>query len=108
MTTRRFSRWSRDSGLRRVSTITGWTAAGAIVGTGFFAGLASHSVPASTRSGAATTAGRASTVTTLPTDDGGNGNGNGTGTGFSQTPAVPPTGLPTSAGGFTPIVSGAS
>ncbi len=104
MTTRPLSRWSRDIGLRRVSTITGWTAAGAIVGTGLFAGLASHSVPTSARSGTATTAGRAATVTTAPTDDGGNGNSNG----VSQTPAVPPTGLPASAGGFAPIVSGAS
>jgi hypothetical protein len=105
MATNRFSRQNRDAGLRRISAITRWTLAGALAGTGLFAGLASHSALGSTAAGATTPADPAapragSAVATRP-DDAGNW--------FNQAPAPQPvTVLPSPSNGATSIVSGAS
>lgn len=110
MATTRFRRQSRDSGLRKVQSITGWAVAGALAATGLFAGLASQSgrgsVTASRRTRVAgATSGGGSNVATTPTDDSGNGNGNGNGQAtLPQQPIV----APSSSSGFAPIVSGAS
>jgi hypothetical protein len=100
----RFSRRDRDAGLRRVSVITRWSAAGALAGTGLFAGLAAHVgrgavATTATNPGAAARAGHRSRESEpAASDDGGNG--------FAQA-GSPPAVLPSS-GGSAPVVSGAS
>ena len=106
MRTSPLSKRDRDAGLQRVTATTRWVVAGALAGTGFFAGLASQAGRGATTATRATspggaTARRTSTVVTAPTDDGY--------VGFTPAPSPqPPAVLPSSSNGFAPIVSGAS
>ncbi len=95
MKTTRFSRTNRDAGLHRISAITRWTMAGALAGTGAFAGLAAHvGRPAAgvktgtTASGSSASAsqGATATVPPVPSDDGGGGL-------YQPAPAVAPVAL---------------
>jgi hypothetical protein len=97
MATKRSLGRARDAGLRRIRAITGWTVAGALAGTGLFAGLAAHSAPVSTAGAkkarvTGTTSGRRSPVATST----------------QIAPTQPPPVLPASLGAMTPLVSGAS
>ncbi len=103
--THRLSRSTRDAGLRKVGAITRWSLAGALAGTGFFAGLASLSGHAV--SGSKVRAGTTGSVASGQSSDATSANGADDGTNqFS--PAVAPTVVPAQTGGFGPIVSGAS
>jgi hypothetical protein len=115
MATTRFSRRNRDAGLRRVTTITQWAAAGAFAATGVFAGLAAHvgrvgAVAKSGSGGTGTTRRSAPATDANPTaNNGGDDSGGGFGQSpVLQAPAQAPTVQPSQSGGFAPIVSGAS
>ena len=59
----------RDRGLRRVKDLTRWTVAGALAGTGLFAGLAAQAHAGSTKSTAVKTTTTPTTQAAASTDD---------------------------------------
>ncbi len=98
-------RRDRDAGLRRVGSITRWTVAGALAGTGLFAGLAAQAGRAASTSSpkpvAARTAPDRGSNSTESGDDGGGG--------FTPAPQnTPPAVALAPPNAVAPIVSGAS
>ncbi len=126
MRTNPVTRRARDAGLRRVQSITRWTLAGALAGTGLFAGLAAKSASP------VKVAGTKAPVTAAPSDvpaartrsrgdDGGGDDGNPVSQSpVSQSPVSQnpvsqnpvsqnsPTVTPAFPGANLPLVSGAS
>lgn len=66
-------RSARETGLRAVGRVTTWVAAGGLLGTGIFAGLAARTAPGRSRTGTSGT----TTVTTLAPGSSGASSGNG-------------------------------
>jgi hypothetical protein len=109
MTTTRYSRQNRDAGLRRVSAVTRWVVAGALAGTGLFAGLAAQSSAGSTAAGTRTPANRGTSSTGSSAAAATGDDSNGFNPGASVSPPLQPVlTLPSPSSGAASLVSGAS
>lgn len=101
------SKKDRDAGLRRVGTVTRWTLAGALAGTGLFAGLAAqhgHSTTARTASGSSS----ATTSNSTQTSSSSSGTSSSDSSSSGTTSLSPTTVQSGSSSGSVSIVSGAS
>jgi hypothetical protein len=93
------NRAARDEGLRRVSALTRWTAAGAIVTAGALSAIAAKAIPG--KKASATPAGATEQSQPPPSVTGADANqGDGA--------LAPPVQLPARTGGRGSVVSGAS
>jgi hypothetical protein len=104
------SRKDRDAGLQRIKKLTRWSLAGALTGTGLFAGLAAHAGGVTTSTATKTVS--QSTVTssgsksTTSSSSASTGSSATAGTSATTTPTTTTTVAPSS--GSATIVSGAS
>ena len=85
------SRKDRDAGLARIKQLTNWSLAGALAGTGLFAGLAAtHTAPATSATKATQTI-TANPATTVPATTGESDDGpSPSGTAVTVTPPTTP------------------